>query len=95
MNICRNQVVATRNIARSRVSVRMGQQSNPAPYRATARLFNFHVEESAHVFRASLNQALNVCQDDVARRYGVTGDRIGTGVCRISPTGESEDFRRW
>jgi len=40
----------------------MGQQSNPAPYRATARLFNFHVEESAHVFRASLNQALNVCQ---------------------------------
>ena len=70
--------------------------------------------------RVSWNQALNVCQEEVGRRLGVTASdvrvqhgldpgngnylvnyqaqdrsrRIRTGACRVSPTGDIEEFRQ-
>jgi hypothetical protein len=85
----------------------------------TGQIVDFEVERGRNANRASLNQALDACQDEAARRFGVQRDnvrvqhgidpgngsylvnfqvpdranRIRTGTCRISPTGEIENFR--
>src|SRR5207248_5011269 len=87
----------------------------------TGQILDFQIERGPGAYRATLNQALDTCQDEAARRFGIApGDvrvqhaadpgngsylvnyqaqmrngRIGTGVCRISPTGELEGFQRW
>ena len=87
----------------------------------TGQILDFQIERGPGAYRATLNQALDTCQDEAARRFGIApGDvrvqhaadpgngsylvnyqaqmrngRIGTGVCRVSPTGELEGFQRW
>jgi hypothetical protein len=141
MNICRNQVMATRSVPRSRVQVRPGQvqrdgdstinfsftndagrtKNGTCVVSGTGQILQLQMEQGPNVVRATLNQALNICQDEAARRFAVApGDvrvqhgadpgngsylvnyqaqqrngRIGTGVCRVSPTGELEAFQRW
>ncbi len=96
MNICRNQVVETRNVPRNRVTVRPGpverdgdsiinftfvnamgrSKSGECSVSSTGQLIRFQVESGQDVRRASLNQALDACQDETARRFGVSRDNV-------------------
>lgn len=86
----------------------------------TGQIVQFQVARGPDARRISLNQALDSCQDETARTYGVAREnvrvqhgldpgngsylvnyqvqdrsqRIRTGSCRISATGETESFRR-
>jgi hypothetical protein len=96
LNICRNQVVATRNVDRSKVRVQPGAQSSDGSYAVnfsfvnamgrtkngvcsvsgSGQILQFQIEQGQEGGRASWNQALNTCQNETARRLGVTGDDV-------------------
>jgi len=96
MNICRNQVVATRNIPRSGIRVQpappsadgnyavnfsfvnaMGRTTNGVcSVSGSGQILQFQIERGHQGGRASWNQALDTCQNEAARRFGVSGGDV-------------------
>jgi hypothetical protein len=96
MNICRNQVVATRNIPRARVRVQPATQPGDGNYAVnfsvvnnlggtkngvcsvsgSGQILQFQIDQGQEVGRASWNQALDTCQNETAKRFGVSGGDV-------------------
>lgn len=140
LNICRTQVMESRNVPANRVTVRRGRVEPDGDSRvdfsfrnakgvtkdgfcnvsSTGQLVQFQLEGGRNGTRTSWAQALTLCQDEASRNWGVSpGDvrvqhgldpgngsylvnyqamdrnqRIRTGTCRISATGDMDQFRR-
>jgi len=96
MNICRDQVVATRNVPQNRVRVQPGSRTSDGSFTVNFSLVNqsgrtrngscsvsmngqilqVQMEQGGEAARVSWNHALNTCQEEVARRLGVTTDNV-------------------
>lgn len=96
MNVCRNQVVQTRNVQRGRVAVRMGKferdgdstvnftftnamgrtKTGFCNVSRTGQIVQLQMEGGANQGRASLNQALDTCQDEAARQWGIGRENV-------------------
>ncbi len=96
MNICRNQVMETRGVARNRVTVRRGEvqrdgdsivnftfvnnmgrsKSGFCKVARNGQIIQFQIEGGQDRGRSSLNQALDSCQDEVARSLGIERNNV-------------------
>lgn len=96
LKICKDQVAATRGVARNRVKVRRGAVQNDGGstvnftfvnamgksktgfcnISGTGQITQFQVEGGTDLRRVSLNQALDVCQDEAAQRFGASRDNV-------------------